>query len=231
MALPLYLAMTGQEIARQTLPQRVAYMACHFSPYEDGLWDFPPELPAGSLLILDDRIPVWQHDPVLVAKQLAQLAEETGCDGCLLDFQRPGAERIAKAVVQALPCPVAVTEGYAADLDCAVFLTAPKPNKPLYESAEKWTGRTLWLETALETVRYTLNSSGSHREEISYQVPEPPCHRHEALCCSYHLEVTQTQAVFTISRTTEDVRSLLTQAESLGFQRAVGLYQQLFQRE
>lgn len=230
MALPLYLAMTGKEIACQALPERLAYMACHFSPYGEGLCDFPPGLPKGSMLILDDRIPVWRHDPVRVAEQLAELIQEYGCSGCLLDFQRPvtaQAIQIVRAVNQALPCPVAVTEHYAEGSSCAVFLAAPGPNKPLRDIAAKWAGRELWLEAALETVQYTLDKGGNRREPIPYRLPDVPFHRHEGLCCTYHMDISQTQAVFTISRTPEDVEHLLAQAEELGFAQAVGLYQQL----
>jgi hypothetical protein len=41
------------------------------------------------------------------------------------------------------------------------------------------------------------------------------------------MELQQDQAVFTLGRTWEDLQKLLAQAEELGIQKAIGLYQQL----
>ena len=108
MALPLYLAMTREEIDSCPLPANLAYMACHFSVYGKGLQDLPASLPAGCLLILDDRIPVWNHDPKQVAEELCEAVTRHGCCGLLLDFQRPGESLmtdITRSITAALPCP------------------------------------------------------------------------------------------------------------------------------
>ena len=58
MGISHYLAMTGVEIAAaEALPENIAYMACHFSPYGTGLTGAPEVLPKHSMLILNDRIP------------------------------------------------------------------------------------------------------------------------------------------------------------------------------
>lgn len=229
MALPLYLAMTEGEIAAAPLSAGVAYMACHFAPYGNALTDIPQALPKGSLLILDDRIPVWGHDPDAVTAQLYETVTNFGCSGCLLDFQRAGVsliKEITKCIADALPCPVAVTEAYAEGSNCCVLVGAPLPNLPLQEKAQLWKGRQLWLEAALETVRYTVTEDSSHRENVA-QPSKPFCQHDEALCCSYQVEVLQDRAIFTVSRTWEDLQKLMEQAERMGFSRGVGLYQQL----
>ena len=130
MALPLNLAMTTPEIeAADTLPEHIAWLSCHFSPFTEGITDAPESLPQGSMLILDDRQRCAAHSPDLVAKQLLDAAELLHCESILLDFQRPfepESAAMATAITSALPCPVAVTEAFAKNLICPVFL-APCP--------------------------------------------------------------------------------------------------------
>ena len=230
MPLPVYLAMTALEIATDPLPENLAYMACHFSSYGCGVVDFPTQLPPDSLLILNDRIPVWQHDPSLVARQLGEAAERLGCCGVVLDFQRPDnpqAAAIARQIAQALPCPVAVSENYAQELGCAVFLSAPRPSRRLERHMAPWAGREIWLEGALESEQITLTAEGSSAKPIPFTMPLESSHRDLGLCCTYHIEVTEQAAVFTITRAEEDLRALAGQAEQLGITRMIGLYQQL----
>ena len=108
MAMEPILAMTAAEMRNiSEIPPRIAWMACHFSPYGLGLSNLPKGLPPGSLLILDDCTPPGRHDPELVAEQLTQCAETLECGGILLDFQRPGQEEtraLAKHLASALPC-------------------------------------------------------------------------------------------------------------------------------
>lgn len=229
MALPLYLAMTQREIAAASLPGRVAYMACHFDAYGKGLADIPQQLPPESLLILDDRIPVWEHDPGLVTDQLCRAVTALECNCVLLDFQRPGEpliKDITRSIADALPCPVAVTEAYAEAAGCAVLVSAPPPNQGLSRQAEAWQGRELWLEAAQEVLRYTVTEGGSCREWVT-EHPEAFPQHDDRLCCSYHVEVLADRAIFTVGRTWEDLQLLMVQGEEMGFTRAVGLYQQL----
>ena len=119
MVLPLYLAMTAAEIRANTdSPPNIGYMACHFSPYGTGLSNRPTHLPEGSILILNDRTPPCRHDPELIVRQLKALYEAIAPFGFLLDLQRPELQEnsiIAKAITEALPCPVAVSDLYAKD--------------------------------------------------------------------------------------------------------------------
>lgn len=229
MALPLHLAMTAGEIDACPLPEHPAYMACHFSVYGKGLQDLPATLPKGCLLILSDRIPVWNHDPRQVAEELLEAVETHGCCGLLLDFQRPAVPLMAditRSITDALPYPTAVTEAYAEGVSCAVLLSAPRANMPLTESIQAWPGREWWLEIVPEVIRYTVTKDASTWEEIQ-TAEQAYCHRDTRLCCSYRIDIQEDRAFFTIGRTWEDLKQLMTQAEELGVQKAIGLYQQL----
>ena len=230
MALPLYLAMTREEIDSCPLPAHLAYMACHFSVYGKGLQDVPAHIPEGSMLILDDRIPVWNHDPKQVAEELCEAVTRHGCYGLLLDFQRPGEPLmtdITRNIADTLPCPVAVTEAYAEGANCAVLLSTPKPNIPLTKHTQAWPGREWWLEIAPEIIRYSVTKDDSTWEEIQETEASYP-HRDARLCCSYRIDIQEDRALFTIGRTGEDLKKLMGQAEQLGVQKAIGLYRQLW---
>lgn len=229
MALPLYLAMTREEISLHSLPSLPAYMACHFSPYGRGLQDLPENLPNGSMLILNDRIPPWKQDPLLVAKELSQAAENLSCSGILMDFQQPQnplLREVVQQVCQVLSLPCAVTENYANEASCGVLIAAPLPNQPLSSKISGWEGRDLWLETAPETVRYTITRDTCHFQQWEEPASDFP-HCDPRLCCRYQIEVKTDHAIITLCRIWEDLQALLAQAEELGFTRAVGLYQQL----
>ena len=231
MALPVYLAMTAAEMAgNPVFPENTAFMACHFSPYSTGMSNFPEALPKGAMLILNDRTPPQGHDPQLIARQLQQLAEEMDCSSVLLDFQRPGSAEtaaIARAVVQALPCPVGISECYADTLSGPVFLSVPPLHRPLQETANSWPDRELWLELALDSQVLTVKEDGSHFGPVFPAERIEPFHTDADLCCSYHITVSETEARFTLFRTPENLSMLLSKAESLGITRAIGLYQEL----
>ena len=234
MAIPLYLAMTAAEAAGDPLPENMAYMACHFASYGLGISNIPAELPPGAMLILNDRIPLWEHDPAVVATQLADTVAELSCGSVLLDFQRPDNPKTAavtKAVLEALSCPVGVSEHYAGNFVCPIFLSAPPPDIPLQRHILSWKDREIWLEAALETIEISVSHDGAAVTPLPFQWPPEPHHRDEKCCCSYHVEVTESCAVFTLSRTPEDLQYLLTEAKKLGITRAVGLYQQLGQHK
>lgn len=231
MALPLYLAMTVPELSgAAALPRHLAYMACHFSGYSPGLSNFPPSLPEGSILILNDSTPADHHDPQLVARQFTETAEMLACSCLLLDLQRPAndlAFQVAKAVISAASCPVAVSEQYAAQLNCPVFLSAPPLDMPLREHLKSWQDRMIWLEAAQETITITVDRSGSKRAFA------PPCdpaklpHQSDTLHCHYKTEIEPEQVCFTLQRTADDLTELLAEAEGFGVVGAVGLYQEL----
>jgi hypothetical protein len=142
MVLPLYLAMTAAEIRANTdSPPNIGYMACHFSPYGTGLSNCPMHLPEGSMLILNDRTPIHGHDHGLIADQLTELVEKLKCDSVLLDFQRadvPELSLLAQKLSASLPYPVGVSDLYAENLDCSVFLPPVMPDTPLTQHLASW---------------------------------------------------------------------------------------------
>lgn len=231
MALPLYLAMTAAEISRAAaLPEKTAYMACHFSSYSTGLSAIPASLPPGSMLILNDRTPVQGHDPQLIAGQLLQATQALQADSVLLDFQRPGdplSAAVVQAVVDTLSCPVAVSEYYAEKLTCAVFLSPLPLSCPLKTHLSRWQERECWLETALDSARITLTEAGSMYTPLHPPEAPAPAHREPTLHCRYRIAVTHNTAQFTLFRSPEDLAALLEEAARLGVTRAVGLYQEL----
>lgn len=231
MPLPLYLALTAPELsAVGTPPRHLAYMACHFSACSTGLSNFPSGLPEGSMLILNDSTPAQGHDPILIGKQLAEAVEFYRCSCLLLDLQRPVnalTGQIVEAVLDNLSCPVAVSEGYAQQLECPVFVSAPPANKALASYLAAWKNRQIWLEASLDARCITVDNSGSRTQIADLCDPSLLPHRSEALHCHYKIEPTDDQIMFTLQRTAEDLSELLAEAEELGVSAAVGLYQEL----
>ena len=228
MVLPLYLAMTAAEIRANTdFPPNIGYMACHFSPYGTGLSNCPAHLPEGSMLILNDRTPIHGHDHGLIADQLTELVEKLKCDSVLLDFQRvdvPELSLLAQKLSAALPCPVGVSDLYAADSDCSIFLPPVMPDTLLSEHLVPWQGRDIWLDISTEGLEITLTEKGASTVSLPSQV-FPACHGDSALHCHYRIDVGE-NIRFTLFRTEQDVKDLLAEAKHLGISRAVGLYQE-----
>jgi len=231
MAIAPFLAMTAAEMAQiSTYPRKIAWMACHFSPYGLGLSNLPERLPPGSLLMVDDITPPGSHDPVLIGNQLARCAEQLQCSGILLDFQRSGCpetEALANYLTQALPCPVAVSEPYARGLGCPVFLSLLPPSVPLQEHLAFWQGREIWLELGLEAEQLELTEDECSTAFLPCPLWTGECFSDESLHCHYTIRTTETSAVFTLWRTVEDLQELLKEAEQLGVANAIGLYQEL----
>ena len=229
MPIPCYLALTAAEFANATpLPEKIAWMACHFSCYSTGLSNLPEYLPEGSMLILNDRMPPDRHDPKQITQQLLALVEDLKPDALLLDFQRSGItlnQTLAQALCEALPCPVGVTAEYAKDSGCAVFLEPPPLHIPLADHIAPWADRRIWLELAPQTHSYTVTETGCTISEAENDMLPEPVFVEETLCCRYHTELLEDAAVFTLQRTIEDLYALVK--EGCGITRAVGLYQQL----
>ena len=231
MAIAPFLAMTAAEMQNSSqLPSRIAWMACHFSPYGLGLSNLPKELLPRSLLMVDDITPPHGHDLQLVAEQLNSCADAFQCPGILLDFQRKGneeAQKLVRHLVHDLSCPVAVSECYAHDLDCPVFLPPVPPSVPLEEYLLPWKGREIWLELGLDGELLTLTEQGC--EAISLPCPdlETDGFSDNKLHCHYTIETTEKSARFTLWRTVEDWEQLLAEAAKLGIVGAVGLYQEM----
>lgn len=229
MAIPLYLAMTAAEFRSQVeYSAPIAWMACHFSPYSTGLSNLPKTLPKDSVLILNDRIPVHGHDPARILDQLDKTSNALKCSAILLDFQQNSEEsrRITEELLK-LPCPVIVSEKYATDFDCPVFVSPVPLLKTVAEHIAPWNGRQIWLDAALDGAEITLTETGSTITALPAGTkPECPFEE-ESLCCHYSITVSEKKATFTLYRTTGDLSKLLIQAEKLGVTQSVGLYQEL----
>lgn len=231
MVLPLYLAMTASEMGgTDVLPQRCAWMACQFSPYSQGLTNIPDQLPKDSILILNDRMPCQGHSPDLVAQQLCDAVTRFGCQKVLLDFQQPPNSEntaIASHLIDALPCPVGISEAYAADLSCPVFLSPAPLHTPLSQHLMPWKHREIWLEAALCQETVSVTSSGS---VFTAQFPPDGLDDgfwDEPLCCRYRTQILEDEVRFTLYDTPESLKKKLELAKALGVSMAVGLYQEL----
>lgn len=231
MAIQPFLAMTAAEIRDfSVFPAKIAWMACHFSPYGLGLSNLPRTLPPGSILMVDDITPPHRHDPELIAAQLIDCIETRSCCGVLLDFQRPGSEEtkhIIHTLVNTLPCPVAVSELYAEDLCCPVF-PAPVPlSVSLQDHLSPWKGREVWLDLALSGEVITVTEQGASSAPLPFPDLSAEGFADKTLHCHYHTALTEDAAQFTLWRTREDLEALMDEAENLGISCCVGLYQEL----
>lgn len=226
-----YLALTAGELhGHPKTEEKIAYMACHFSPYTTGLSNLPEALPPDSMLILNDRIPISGHDPQRIADQLQQALEQLSCDSILLDFQRPDKAETAglcRLLAQQLPCPLGISHHYAQDLECSVFLPPPPLDMTLEAHLKPWAGRSIWLEAALEAAKYTVSGERCHICPLPYAQPEQKSFVDDAVHCRYRCEIGDAAISFFLYRTTDQLNALLEQADTLGIEKAIGLYQQL----
>ena len=231
MVLPLNLAMTPSEVGSSvTFPNRIAWMACRFSDTSEGLTDLPQQLPEGAMLILDDSQSCAGHDPELIAQQLTDTVAQCGCESVLLDFQRPYDENtaaMAKAILSALPCPVAVTEHYAKDLTCPVFLAPCPLHMTLQQYLQPWKDREIWMEAALCQERAIVTKTGTSFIPLEVAPEYTDGFYNEALCCRYRTAVSDDRIAFTLFDTVETLRDKMARAMELGVSRFVGIYQEL----
>ena len=230
MPLPMYLAMTTAEIARcNQLPPKLSYMACHYSPYTQGLSNLPDTLPGGAMLIVNDSNPVCDHEPDLIVSQLQQLCERLHIGSVLLDFQRPGEAKTAavvSAIADALDCPVGVSACYADEESCAVFLPPPPAYQSLQAHLAPWQGREVWVEIAPVCNRLCITETACRiTEQLHCTVPLP--HYDSCLHCHYGAEVGSDSITFTLNRDKSDLPEFLEEAYRLGVTQAIGLYQEL----
>lgn len=220
----VFLAVTGRE-SESLRPKRTAYMACHFSASGSGLSNMPRALPGGSILLLDDSMPVQGHNPDTVAQQLNELVKNFSVQAVLLDFQRPPTEdskRMVTAILQSCSCTAAVTPAYA-QKGFPVFLPPPPVNKPLAEYLKPW--NKVFLELASEGLEITVTKDGSQFSSVYPASPLPL--EDKRLHCHYSVKVFPGKAIFTLSRSREDLATLAREAEKLGVLGTVGLYQEL----
>jgi hypothetical protein len=230
MGISRYLAMTAAEMATFSVMEgwSAAYMACHFSPGGQSLSNLPERLPTGTMLILDDSTPMDGHDPSLILNQLTEIITRNNCESLLLDFQRwdiPGQQELTKLLTEALPCPVGVSEPYARELSCPVFLPPVPPDRLVSEYLGSWQGREIWLEAALDGLTYTVTEKGSV-SDLLLHIPENGLIEPD-LCCHYQIAELKNRVEFHLYRTADDLSSLLQKAKSHGVTTAVGLYQEL----
>lgn len=230
MAILPFLAMTAAEMAKVSdFPPKIAWMACHFSPYGLGLSNLPQRLPPHALLLLDDITPIREHDPQRITEQLLNCLESLNCHGVLLDFQRPDVPETAVLVnhlAQTLPCPVIVSESYASELSCPVFLPPVPPSVALEEYISPWEGRSIWMEIGLTGELLTLTEQGCEAVPLPFPNEASEGFPEKALHCHYRIETNEKSARFTLWRTEKDLAALLEEAEGLGISGAVGLYQE-----
>ena len=225
----IFLAMTAAEIyGSERMPQRLGYMACHFSPYGRGLSNLPEQLPAGSMLILNDRIPISGHDPERIGAQLAEAVDRLACSCLLLDLQRENVEEtkaLCSRLLEDPPCPVGISESYALD-GAAVFLPPVPLLISLEEHCSKWAGREIWLEVAPEYEKFSIREDGCQKMPLPYQEPDRETFREDALHCRYFQEIYADRIDFHIYRNKEDISQMLDAGRTLGITKAVGLNQQ-----
>lgn len=230
MAIDRYLAMTAAEIqGNLEFPDKIGWMACHFSPYGTGLSNLPDTLPPGSMLILNDRTPICGHDPSRIIRQLSDTIDALECGCLLLDFQRgntPETQALVKAITAHLPCPVGVSHLYAKESDCAVFLPPVPLDTPLAAHLAPWEGREVWLEAALDGLEITVTEKGAKSASLLHSAALDSPFHDEKLHCHYQIHSDENQAKFTLFRTQEDLKELLEEAEKLGICRTVGLFQE-----
>ena len=211
-----YLAMSRWEMENFSVPQsfRPAFL-----PWEPNLTDLPKRLPEGTALVLHDGFPMENPGPILEA------VEKTACSVVLLDFQKPGREALIKALLQKLPHPIAVSEPYANEADCAVFLPPCPPDRPLEAHIAPWKGREIWLDTAPEVLELTLTETGCTAKTLP-SPPNSPHFTHETLNCRYKIENFPNKLTFTLWRDKQMLEAHMEQAQALGVKKVIGLFQE-----
>ena len=230
MDFPIYLAMTASELANCCqLPEKIAWMACHFSPYGTGLSNLPNHIPDGSIIILNDRIPLCGHDPCHIVRQLTEIVQQHKAFGVLIDFQRPVSSESLAVVEQLnlLTCPAAITETYAQYSSLAVFLSSPAPHISVKDHIIPWKDRDIWLELSLEPEIIRLSKDkavklpGCKNQSSSTQLQDAD------LCCHYQISIDTEYADFSVYRTKEDLNNFIKQVSALPIRMGIGLYQEL----
>ena len=234
MALPLYLAMTTPEMSSiDPFPENFAYMACHFSPYSQGLSNLPPTLPPNAILILNDNFPCQGHSPSLAAHQIREALTQFQCESLLLDFQRPATpetEQMVLSITEKLPCPGALPPSYSRNWDGPVFLPPCPLHIPMEEYLAPWDGREIWLEAALCQEVVTVSRDGTVFTSCFPPEGLNGGFFDQGLCCQYKISTSPDKIQFTLFDTRESLSRKLEKAHSLGVTRAVGLYQELGQK-
>lgn len=223
-----YFAMTPDELRQCTsLPGSIGWMACHFDPGGTGLIGLPQQLPAGSLLLLDDSLPLHGHSFRQLQQELTLCFSRLKPEALILDFQRPENPETLALVKQmtSLPFPVVVSSAYAVP-GAALLLPPPPVDTPLAEYVSAWAGHPLWLELSPTETTIELTAEGAKTVPDSAPA-DGTLHREAKLHCHYQISETENAILFHLFRTEEDQKALLLEAEALGIVNAIGLYQEL----
>ncbi len=227
MVLPIYLAMTFAQVYSKKPDHPIVWMGASFSSNHTGLSNLPEALPPSSVLLVDDRIIPEEHDPERIIEELLRCKEQTCFESIILDFQNPYNKpcvQMAEHIAQALPCSVAVTPPYK-DLSHGPILLPPHPpDIPFDEYTEPYSGRELWLEVTTENTVLTLTESGCTVHTEQQDEFTEPMFTDEQLCCSYHIKVTENNAVFSLFHRIEDLEQLSKKYSHIGLKRMIGLY-------
>ena len=228
MGCPLYLAMTAAEFyAASPLPSHPAWMACHFSPYGQGLSNFPQRFLEDEMLILNDRIPVADHSADRISGELRELVEQFRIDRLLLDLQRPGndqTKQIVKHIASTLPCSIGISHHYAL-AGCPVFVPPGAIDTSMEQYLYRWKGYEIWIEMTTEPLCLEINHSGC--TEANWDITsDKPEHWDDNLCCHYRISTTTDRAQFLLYRTPEDIQKFADSLSPLGVVCGVGLYQE-----
>lgn len=220
MAIRPYLAMTAEEIAQNpTFYQKSALIYCPFS-------EATLSIPGSEILILTDSNPVN-----------LQFADDCICrisskrpPMVIVDFQRPelpAAVRFIRMLLDRLPCPVYVSDLYASDFSCPVFLSPLPPYKKLADHIQPWIGRDICLDISTERSQIRVTEEGSAITRLPPSQDTGNGFADSCLHCHYSISASDDTAVFTLWRTEEDLTALLDEAEGLGIRHTIGLYQEL----
>ena len=225
-----FLAQTAAEF-HFPLPEgaKKAWMACHFSSYGTGLSNFPPDLPAGSMVILNDRIPIFGHDPGRIAAELEGIVERFSVSHVLLDLQRPGnpeSAAVVRKLTEALPCPVGVSEAYAREVDAPVCLGPVPLHLGVEEWIRSWPSRRIWMELAPGCRDYHIGEQGCRCSEAPAQGEFP--HWDSGAKCRYRIRIFPDEICFTLKRGQAELAAFL---EETAVECMIGLYQEFAQPE
>ncbi len=232
MGISRYLAMTVAEL-ETFFPLEgwfSAFMACHFSPYTTGLSNIPTALSPGSMLILNDRTPIHGHDPERIAQQLEEAFETLAFESLLLDFERPNIDacyELCHVLTKRLPCPVGISQLYAEDLDCSVFLPPAPLEQDLEAYIAPWKGREIWMDIAPQAACVTVTEHGSRIQPFPFSPPSENAFLEEALHCRYRAEIQEDAVLFHLWRDLPQLEALIHHAQTLEITKCIGLYQEL----
>ena len=232
MGCPLYLAMTAAEFFAGTpLPAHPGWMACHFSPYGQGISNAPQRFCEGGMLILNDRIPVADHNPDQIAGELKALTEQLRIQRLLLDLQRPGithTNRIIESILKAVSCPVGVSHHYAV-AGYPVFVPLVGIDQPAESYLRKWQGYEIWQEVTTDHLCLEIDANGCR--ESQWNGHPTAEHWDELLQCHYKIHTTADHIEFLLYRTQSDVARYLSSLSTLGVTCGVGLYQEFHKKK